>query len=61
MERGLHVIQQKNNWIVMSNGFIHSIHTDKNTAVKVAKIIAHNVRAELIIHRRNGDILKRRP
>lgn len=61
MERGLHVVHQKNNWVVIGDGFIHSIHTDKNTAVKVAKTIAHNSKTELIIHRRNGDILKKRP
>jgi hypothetical protein len=61
MERGLHVIQQKNNWIVTGNGIIHSIHTDRSTAIKVAKIIAHNNRTELIIHRKNGESLKKRP
>lgn len=61
MQNVLHVIPKKNNWIVMGSGVIHSIHTDKITAVKVAKTIAHNNRIELRIHRRNGQVLKKRP
>lgn len=60
MER-LHIVPQNNNWIVIGNGVIHSVHIDKKIAVRVAKTLAHNNKAELIIHRKNGDILKKRP
>lgn len=61
MKYELRVIPEKDMWVVMKNNVVHSIHTKKEAAVKVAKILAHNLRSELVIHRRNGDILRTRP
>jgi len=61
MKEEIQVIFERDLWLVKKNGIIYSIHTKKETAVKVAKVLAHNLRAELFIHRRNGEVLKTRP
>lgn len=61
MKEELQVIPERGMWVVKKNNFVHSIHTKREAAIKVAKILAHNLRSELIIHRRNGDILRTRP
>jgi len=61
MKEELQVINERNMWVVKNNNAVHSIHTKREVAVKVAKILAHNLRTELVIHRRNGDILRTRP
>jgi hypothetical protein len=61
MKEELQVVPEKNMWVVKKNNTVHSIHTKREAAVKVAKILAHNLRTELIIHRRNGEILRTRP
>ncbi|OGU71467.1 MAG: hypothetical protein A2V93_00045 [Ignavibacteria bacterium RBG_16_34_14] len=61
MKEELQVVPEKKMWIVKKNNVIHSIHSKRETAVKVAKILAHNLRTELIIHRRNGEIQRTRP
>ncbi len=61
MKAELQVLPEKDMWIVKKNNAVHSIHTKKEAAVKVAKILAHNLRTELLIHRRNGEVLKTRP
>ncbi len=61
MKEELQVIPEKNMWVVKKNNVVHSIHIKREAAVKVAKILAHNLHTELIIHRRNGDIQRTRP
>jgi hypothetical protein len=61
MKEELQVIPEKDMWIVKKNNAVHSIHTKKEAAVKVAKILAHNLRTELVIYRRNGEVLRTRP
>jgi hypothetical protein len=61
MKYNLQVLPEKDMWIVKKDTAVHSIHSKKEAAVKVAKILAHNLRSELVIHRRNGDILRTRP
>lgn len=61
MKYNLQVLPEKDMWIVKKDTVVHSIHSKKEAAVKVAKILAHNLRSELVIHRRNGDILRTRP
>lgn len=61
MKEELQVIPERNMWVVKKNNVVHSIHTKREAAVKVAKILAHNLRTELIIHNRKGDILRTRP
>jgi hypothetical protein len=61
MKYELQVIPEKEMWVVKKNNAVHSIHSKKEAAVKVAKILAHNLHSELLIHRRNGEILRTRP
>jgi hypothetical protein len=61
MKDELQVVPERNVWIVKKNNIVHSIHTTREAAVKVAKILAHNLRIELIIYSRNGDIFRTRP
>jgi hypothetical protein len=61
MKYELKVMPEKNMWVVKKNDAVHSIHTKKEAALRVAKTLAHNLRSELIIHRRNGDIFRTRP
>ena len=61
MKDELQVIPEKNMWVVKKNNVVHSIHSKREAAVRVAKILAHNLHMELIIHRRNGEILRTRP
>lgn len=61
MQNKLTVEYEKDMWVVKKNDVIHSIHTRKEAAINVAKIMAHNLRSELFIYRRNGEILRTRP
>jgi Uncharacterized protein conserved in bacteria (DUF2188) len=61
MKYELHVIPDKSMWVVKKDNTVHSIHIKKEAAVRVAKTLAHNLRSELLIHRRNGEILRTRP
>lgn len=61
MNNELVVVPENGMWVVKRNNIIHSIHTKKEAAVKVAKVLAHNHRTELVIHRRNGEVLRTRP
>lgn len=61
MKNELQVIPENGMWVVKKNNVIHSIHVKKEAAVKVAKILAHNLHTELLIHRRNGDVIRTRP
>ncbi|RPI73681.1 MAG: DUF2188 domain-containing protein [Ignavibacteriales bacterium] len=61
MKDELLVVPEKGMWVVKKNKAVHSIHSKKEAAVKVAKILAHNLRTDLYIHRRNGEVLRTRP
>lgn len=61
MKDELQVVPKRGMWIVKKNNIIHSVHVKRETAVKVAKILAHHLRTELIIRRRNGEIVRTRP
>lgn len=61
MEGSLQVVNERGMWIVKKDKVVHSIHIKKETAIKVAKTIAHNHHTDLTIQRRNGDILRARP
>jgi|GEM_PF-6991227 len=61
MKDKLTVEFEKGMWVIKKNDVIHSIHTRKEAAIKVAKIMAHNLHSELFIYRRNGEILRTRP
>lgn len=53
-----HVVPSGNQWAVRGehNNRVTSYHTYKEDAVKIARDIAINQRAELVIHGRNGAI-----
>ncbi len=61
MKDRLQVIFEKDLWVVKKNGIVQSMHTKNEIAVKVAKVLAHNLHTDLFIHRRNGEVLRTRP
>ena len=64
MNKNIHVKKRASNcWLVIGEGDknIFSIHSKRNIAVQVATTIAKNLHSEVIIHDRNGRVIKKSP
>jgi hypothetical protein len=61
MKDRVQIVFEKGLWIVKKNEIVYSMHTKKEVAVKVAKVLAHNLHTDLFIHRKNSEILITRP
>ena len=60
--KNIHVVKRNGRWIVRGDSMkeILSVHPTQSDAIGVAKKIAQNEKGELVIHRVDGRILKRK-
>ena len=61
MKERVQIVFEKGLWIVKKNEIVYSMHTKKEVAVKVAKVLTHNLNTDLFIQRKNSEILITRP
>jgi len=60
--KNIHVVKRNDRWIVRGDNMnvILSVHPTQSDAIGVAKKLAQNEKGELVIHRVDGRILKRK-